>query len=235
MDYYLIPNTLADDGSYIARVVAGKSYTERDLIDLILSERNVVSRPDLEAVMTALKEAMVKVVQAGGILNLSWLKFDYSIKGYFPEVDARLKPDDHRLEINAKAGSLLMDAIAAIKLRRIRTPDFGSRIIRFIDYESKTSNQGLTPGGIFEIVGERLRIGGDQPDKIGLYLRDQDLRKIKVTTLLNNDPSYLSGQLPVDLPPGVYKVVLCTQIGTSGNRFLKEIRTSVSNFDLRVG
>ena len=234
MDYYLIPNTLADDGSYIARVVAGKSYTENDLIDLILSERNMISRPDLECAMAALEEAIVKVVQEGNSLNLSWVKLGYGMKGRFAAIDTKRKPDDHPLEISVKAGSLLADAVAAVKLIRINTPDFGSHMVRFVDYQSQTSNTKLTPGGVFEIIGERLRIDGDQPDEIGLFVCDQNSKKTRVPSLLDNEPSHLSGTLPDDLAPGVYQVVICTQVGTSGNRFLKEARTTVSNFDLTV-
>ena len=234
MDYYLIPNKLADDGSYIARIVAGKSYTESELIDLILSERNILSRPDLECALTALEEAIVKIVQEGNSLNLPWVKLGYGMKGRFATIDTKRNPDDHPLELNVKAGSLLTDAVAEVRLIRIHTPDFGSRIVRFIDYQSQTSNTKLTPGGMFEIIGERLRIAGDQPDEIGLYVRDQNSKKTRVPTLLKNEPACLCGKLPDDLAPGVYQVVICTQVGTSSNRFLKEARTSVSNFNLEV-
>ena len=234
MDYYLIPNTLADDGSYIARVVAGKSYTMDDLIDLILSERNMVSRPDLEAIMATLEDALVRIVQEGNSLNLPWMKLGYGMKGRFEKISTKRNPNDHPLEISVQPGSLLADAVAAVELKRIHTPDFGSQIIRFIDYESQTSNTKLTPGNMFKIIGKRLRIAGDQLDEIGLYVRDRNLKKTKVTKLLNNEPHLLSGQMPDDLAPGVYQLVICTQVGTSGNRFLKEVRTSVSDFDLKV-
>ncbi len=234
MNYYLIPNTLADDGSYIARVVAGKSYTMDDLIDLILSERNLVSKPDLEAIMATLEDAFVKIVQEGNSLNLPWMQMGYGMKGRFAKISTKRNPKDHPLEISIKAGSLLADAVAAIELKRINTPDFGAQITRFIDYESQTSNTKLTPDSMFEIIGKRLRIAGNQTDKIGLYLRDQNSKETKVTKLLTNEPHLLNGKLPADLAPGVYQIVICTQVGTSGNRFLKEVRTSVSDFDLIV-
>ena len=234
MDYYLIPNTLAGDGSYIARVVAGKSYNEHDLIDLILSERNMLSRPDLEASMAAQEEAIIKIVRSGNSLNLPWLKFGYGMKGRFATINEKRNPADHPLELSFRAGSALTDAVAAIKLKRIHAPKFDSRIIRFIDYQSQNSNTQLTPGGMFEIIGERLRIGGDDYGEVGLYLRDQHLQETKVLQLLKNEPTILGGALPADLTPGVYKIVIRTQVGTSGNRFLKEVRTSVSDFDLKV-
>lgn len=234
MDYYLIPNTLAGDGSYIARVVTGKIYTLQDLIDLMLSERNVLSRPDLEAAMTALEEAIVKIVRKGHSIHLPWVSFGYGMKGHFETIGTKRNPDDHPLELNFRAGSRLADAVAAVELRRIHAPDFGARIIRFIDYQSQTSNAKLTPGGMFEIIGERLRVAGDQPGEVGLYLRDRNLKETEVTALLKNEPTVINGSLPADLAPGVYQVVIRTQVGTSGNRFLKEVRTSISDIDLTV-
>ncbi len=234
MNYYLIPNTLADDGSYIARVVSGKVYTQGDLIDLILSERNIISRPDLEAMMAAQEEAIVKIVREGNSLHLPWVRFSYGMKGRFAKIGAKRNPDEHPLELNFQAGSVLKDTVSAVELKRIHAPNFGARMIRFVDYQSQTSNTKLTPNGMFEIIGERLRIGGDQLDEIGLYLRDRNLKETKVSQLLDNEPTHINGKLPADLAPGIYKVVIRTQVGTSGNRFLKEARTSVSNFDLTV-
>ena len=226
MDYYLIPNKLTDDGSYSARIVAGRSYTEDELIDKILSKRNIVSRPDLEGVMAALEEALVEIIEEGNCLNLSWLKLSYGMKGRFDSINTRRNPADHPLEISVNAGSLLADAVSKIRLLRVTTPEFGSRIVRFTDGQSKTSNTLMTPGGVFEITGERLRVDGPQSKDIGLYLQDQDGTETKVEILLRNEPTYLCGQLPTDLPSGTYQLVIKTQVGTSGNRFLKEVHTA---------
>jgi len=234
MDYYLIPNTLADDGSYMARVVAGKSYTSSDLIDRVLSERNLLSRPDLEGAMAALEEAIVRIVQEGNSLNLPWLKLGYAMKGRFEGSYTKRNPENHPLEISVNAGSLLTDALAEIQLNRVHAPDFGARILRLVDHQSQTTNKRLTPGGMFKIVGKRLRVAGDQSDAIGLYLRDQNSKETEVSMILNNEPTQLSGQLPDDLAPGVYQLVIRTQVGTSGNRFLKEVRTSFSHLNLTV-
>ena len=51
---------------------------------------------------------------------------------------------------------------------------------------------------------------------------------------LKNEPAQVSGQLPDNLASGGYHLVIRTQVGTSGNRFLKEVRTSISDLKLEV-
>ena len=92
MKYYTTENKLSSGGAFTARVVTDKTYTEDDLIDKILSKRNIVSRPDLRGVISALKETIVEIVREGSSLNLSWLKMSYSMKGNFASDDAVRDP-----------------------------------------------------------------------------------------------------------------------------------------------
>lgn len=234
MDYYLIPNTLANDGSYIARPVVKGTYTEAELIDKILSKRNIISKPDLEAIIAALKETLAEIIKEGKGLNLPWLKLSYSIKGTFATDDSPRNAIDHPLEITVKAGALLTDTAPKIKLKRIISPDFGPRIGRFTDGISKTVNSQLTPGGIFEIIGERLRIDGNDSSAIGLYLQAQDGTETRIDILMRNDPCCVNGQLPDDLAPGDYKLVLKTQVGANVSRFVSDVREGISAFTLKV-
>jgi uncharacterized protein (TIGR03437 family) len=91
----------------------------------------------------------------------------------------------------------------------------------------------MTPGGVFSIIGERLRIDGRQPGTFGLYLQAEDGTETRVDVLLRNDPAYLSGQLPSTLASGTYQLVVKTQIGAS-NQFVVDVRTSTSSFSLTV-
>jgi hypothetical protein len=69
MKYYTTENKLTNDGSYSARVLANRTYTEDELIDKMLRKRNIVSKPDLRGVMSALKETIVEIVEEGSNLK----------------------------------------------------------------------------------------------------------------------------------------------------------------------
>ena len=233
MKYYTTENKLTNDGSYTARVLVDKTYDEDELIDAILETRNIVSKPDLKGVFAAMRETIIRIVKRGDGLNLSWLKLGYSMRGRFSSQEAVRDPDRQPLEINVNAGAELTDVLPEVSLERITVPDFSLRILRFYDSESNTTNEKATPGEMFTIGGERLRIGGSQSDRVGLYLRDQDGVETKVEKLLKNEPVYISGRLPDTLVSGTYRIVVKTQVG-SNNQLLTELRIGSSNFSLTV-
>jgi hypothetical protein len=234
MKYYTTKNMLTNDGSYIARVVVNKIYTEDEIIDKVLKKRNLVSKPDLRGVMSALKDTFVDIIKEGNGMNLPWMKVSFSMKGNFKAADTQRDPEQNPLEVNLNAGSLLTDALAEVELERMTKPSFGPVITRFFDAGSQTDNSQITPGGMFEIVGERVRIDGPQARTIGLFLSAEDGTETKVEKILRNDPSYLSGTLPDTLPTGKYKIVIKTQVGAGSSGFLTEARVGISEISLTV-
>jgi hypothetical protein len=234
MKYYTTENKLTDDGSYTARVVVNKAYTEDEVIDKLLRKRNIVSKPDLRGVMSALKDTFVDIIREGNGLNLSWLKLSFSMKGSFPTANAQRDPERNPLEINLNPGALLTEVIDEVELERVSKPNFGPFIEEFFDATSRTRNSRITPSEQFEITGERLRIDGRNPDEIGLYLRAEDGTEIKVEKLLRNDPGYISGRMPDVLESGSYKLVVKTQVGVGYANFLSEVRVGISEFSLTV-
>lgn len=233
MRYYTTENKLTNDGSYSARVLASRTYTEDELIDKMLHKRNIVSKPDLRGVISALKETIAEIVEEGSGLNLSWFKLGYSMKGRFNTAETVRDPNKHPLEISLNAGELLTDILERVRLERIIAPDFAPRIVSFIDAVSGTTKSVATPGGIFKVIGERLRIGGRGPKDVGLYLRAEDGTETRVEVLMDNEPGVINGQLPDTLATGDYRLVIKTQIGTN-HQYVNEVRTGTSSFTLTV-
>ena len=233
MRYYITENKLTEDESYNARVLVDKTYTEDELIDAILETRNIVSKPDLKGVFAAMQETILRIVKQGNGLNLSWLKLGYSMKGSFAAPDEVRDPNRHPLEVNVNAGAEITDVLPEIEVERITVPDFSPRMLRFYDAGSKTTNKQATPGKMFKLVGERLRVGGRKSGTYGLYLRSQDGAETKVDELLRNDPRRISGQLPDILASGVYQLILRTQLGHN-SQMLKNVRISTADFSLTV-
>jgi hypothetical protein len=155
------------------------------------------------------------------------------MEGRFETAETVRDPDRHPLKINLNAGDLLNDILDKVRLERIIAPDFSPRIISFTDAISQTTKSVATPGGIFKVTGERLRIGGRRPEEVGLYLRAGDGTETRVEVLLDNEPGVIVGQLPDTLATGSYKLVVKTQVG-SGGQYINEVRTGASLFPLTV-
>ena len=233
MKYYTIENKLTNDGSYNARVMVDRTYTEDELIDRMLQKRNIVSKPDLRGVISALKETLAEIVEEGNNLNLSWFKLGYSMKGRFDAEETVRDPDRNPLEIILNAGEFLTERLEKVRLERILPPNYTPRIVSFTDAVSGTTKSEATPGGTFKVTGDRLRIGGHRPEEIGLYLRAEDDTETKVEVLMDNETKVINGQLPDTLATGDYKLVVKTQLSVS-NHTLSEVRTGTSSFTVTV-
>ena len=81
----------------------------------------------------------------------------------------------------------------------------------FYDFDTDTGDTA-TPGGMFSIFGDKIRVIGDDPS-VGVYFvaGDDTLSEVKVQTVLSvNTVSKLSGVVP-PLNPGSWKIAIRTQ------------------------
>ena len=167
------------------------------------------------------------------IVNTNPSAYSDKEKALRDEAETIRDPDRNPLEINVNAGSELTDILPEVRLERIIAPEFDPRIVSFTDAVSRTTKSIATPGGTFKITGDRLRIGGRNPEDVGLYLRAEDGTETKVEVIMDNDPGVINGQLPDALATGNYKLVVKTQLGTN-SQFVNEVRTGIGKFTLTV-
>jgi hypothetical protein len=97
-------------------------------------------------------------------------------------------------------------------------------------------NEILTPGGMVNIKGSRIRIGGDNPD-VGLFLINQDTQQkvqIPASAIGMNAPSKVMFVAPADLAAGSYLMSIVTQVAGNTTKRLKAPRTVMFNHILTV-
>ena len=99
-------------------------------------------------------------------------------------------------------------------------------------------NLSVTSGQVLEVKGVNLSLKGDDAT-VGIYLQEvgaADSTRIKVATLLNNEPKRLMFMVPAGLVKDkMYQLVHITQAGasTSAGQFLKMPRIAFSNTQLK--
>lgn len=81
MKYYLIENKLTDETNYSARVLTERTINQDELIDKMLSKRNLVSKTDIVAVLNSYYEEIIESIEEGDNINLPLLNIGYSISG----------------------------------------------------------------------------------------------------------------------------------------------------------
>ena len=107
-------------------------------------------------------------------------------------------------------------------------------ITGFYDFDTDTTNDTATVGGLFSLFGDRIRVIGDDPS-IGVYFvaEEDPMSEVKAKTVLSvNTVSKLTGIVP-SLTPGSWKIAVRTQY-SPGSFQLKEPKLIVSDFTISI-
>ncbi|MGG8496850.1 DNA-binding domain-containing protein [Tenacibaculum sp. TC6] len=233
MKYYLIENKLTEETNYLARVLTERTINQEELIEKMLQKRNLVSKTDIVAVLNSFYEEIIEAVEEGDNINLPIVNIGYSISGVFETEEDSFNPDTHKLHVNLNGGKLINEAKSTIPLQRIAPPITTTVINNCKDLVSNTSNTTLTPNGLFELNGIRLKVDGDK-DEVGVYFVAEDATETKVVYIAQNGYKKIIGQIPT-LAAGTYKVRIKTQATANSGQFLKDVRISDSAFTVTVG
>jgi hypothetical protein len=94
-------------------------------------------------------------------------------------------------------------------------PDPLPYIIEIRDIVSETVNDTLTPGGVVQLRGSRLKFLTEQEDN-GIFLINGSGEATKLQVIAENKPARLMAMLPADLPQGTYTVEVRTSYTGSG-------------------
>ena len=93
----------------------------------------------------------------------------------------------------------------------------------FRDVNSGNIDSLITPHGMGEISGYRLKVDPDDPSQ-GVFFTDSDNHELRVTIIGQNRPSLLSFMIPADLPKGRYTLSVRNDKGkgTLANKLIVE-------------
>ena len=221
---WLYPNYLDKGGKFIAR-----AKTERTLgVEQVCAEAVTRGGSDLnydtmvDAVRVYFDEAFYQLADGFSVSNDYFLIYP-KIGGTFDHVDDKADKEKNPVAFGFRNRQKLRDVISRITVEIEGAAESAAFIAEVLDVTSGTTDERLTSGGVLTILGNRIKIDGNDPS-CGLYLvNTADESSIKVTgNMVDNQRNRVSTQLPV-LSPGTYRIRIITQF-TSGRVFLKEPR-----------
>ncbi|WP_421921111.1 DNA-binding domain-containing protein [Marinifilum sp.] len=231
MKYYLKENQLTDENNYAARILTEKSHDLDAIIQLMLEKRNVLSRTDINAVLTAFFQIIEECIRRGENINLPIFNLAYSITGVFDEDTDVFDPEKHQINVNLTNGTQVRDAIEQVQLTKVDSVETDPVISSFIDIATQSKNDKLTKNSLFEIHGKRLKIAGEDAG-IGFFFVAEDGTETKVTQIADNGQKKIVGLIP-DLAIGKYRIRIKTQ-STFGAYTTKGIKETTSKFSLTI-
>jgi hypothetical protein len=148
-------------------------------------------------------------------VNLPVANFLLSIKGVFNGTDDSFDPSRHLIDVSINPPSSLLEKIRKnATVAKEEAKQNVPNLLEYIDYGSEERNSILTPGGIGQIRGHRLKFDADD-DTQGIFFVAEDGAETKSTMVSRNKPADLMFLVPNDLTAGEYTLEVRSNMGTN--------------------
>lgn len=233
MDYFLIENHLTpdpDDRTAIPTNVP--SYNDEQLIARMMKRGTTLTYADLQAAITLYREEHGYVIEEGGAINTGLMQAVPAFKGKFNNAVDSYDPARHKFYYNLTLAQPLKAKTTKLKFNKVQAPATGPVITMVWDSASKQTDGTMTPGGVLDIQGLRLKIFPEVPGN-GVFFVAADGTEYQAEILVENKPSRIIAMIPT-LPQGEYALEVRTNlIGT--NRAGNQLRKAVYRLVMTMG
>ncbi|MDR1198306.1 MAG: DUF4469 domain-containing protein [Prevotellaceae bacterium] len=225
LQYHLVENlmTPAPDDA-MAQVVNLRSYTEEQIAEQMLKRGTLLTKADILAVLEVYREVILDIIADGSSVNTRLFNISPSISGVFNGMADTFDPNRHKIHVNFNRGMDVRSAAAAIKTEKVQVADPVPYIIEVKDTVSGSVNETLTPGGVVQLRGSRLKFITEETDN-GIFLLPESGDEVKITVIVENKPARLIAMLPADLASGTYHLEVRTNYLHSGTQKSKQMKT----------
>jgi len=230
LKYSLIENVLINSqNDYLARTKVSKRYDKDKFIKRLLEKGTLVTETDAVAVLNAIENTIVEILEEGGTLNLPLFNTSFSISGVFNSPHDSFDVKRHKLNINLTKGTLLCSVEKRIMFEKANAIMPQPNIVEVRDTISGKVNKILTSGGIVEVRGYNIKIAGDDP-ACGLWFVGNG-SVVKADRLAVNKPTTVIATIP-HLAEGEYQLKVITQ--SSPSKILKKPKVFLYPILLKV-
>jgi hypothetical protein len=232
----LYPNYLPGvQGAYIARTDNEASLSIEQVCAALKNRGGFTGSYDdlVEHVRQFLDETAYQLCD-GFAVNTGYYSLHPNVGGTFDKVTEGHDSGKHPVTFRFRTRAPLRSLAEHIQIEVDGLADVQGYIDEFIDVTTESANEALTPGGMFNISGHKIKVEGDKPE-VGVYFvsaADPGTRTKVEGRLAENTASRLIGMIPA-LAAGAYRLEIVTQY-TTGSAFLKEPRTFTFAGDLTV-
>ncbi len=230
INYVLRENSLTPDpNDYTALVQPTATAGLEDVIERMMRRGSTVGKADILSVLEDYHATIEDMVLEGMNVNTPAANFATSIKGIFSGHTDSFDPGRHRLRATLSPGKRLRRAIReraqAVKQAAVRpTPN----PLEYTDLNSGQRNSVLTPGGMGQVVGYRLKFDPADANQ-GIFFVAEDGGATRVEMVGHNKPGKLVFLVPADLASGDYTLEVRTVL-----RQRKDVRPGALSATLTV-
>ena len=222
------------EGQYCARIASEAALGVKEVCAALKQRGGFTGSYEDAVTITRLvmQEVMYQLCD-GYAVNLDYFSIHPAVGGFFNSLNEEADRERHPVRFRFRTRKPMRKLSQYIEIE-VMQADTGGSITTFVDFESSSDNAAATPGGLFLLAGNRVKIRGSSPE-CGLYfvpINEPEARFKASGVFTSNTSHKITGRIPA-LPPGEYALEIKTQ-HTTGKIDLKEPRTVRSRFTLRV-
>ena len=170
----------------------------------------------------------------GYSVNMGYFSVHPDIRDVFNSVDEERSGESPPVTFNFRIGAKLDKLARQTAVDITGLAESNAFIDKFIDFQENITNSLYTPGDLFTISGNKIKVAGDNPG-CGVYFVpvENPNEAIKVTRLEENSHSRITGVAPITKYTH-NKIEIVTQYTGSPDSFLKLPRTITSGFTVEA-
>jgi hypothetical protein len=171
----------------------------------------------------------------GFSVNTPYFTASPQIKGVFEDEEDRFDRERHSLLCAFRQGTLLRKNLETVKVDVLGKPRNVLSILQVEDVKSQSVNHFITPRGFLHILGEKLKVAGEDP-RNGVYFTNIQTGVETKTDSLDIAKNLLKriSLIVPPLEPGEYRLGITTQYSSNKRQTLKEPHTAMFHHILNV-
>jgi hypothetical protein len=228
----LYPNYLPEvEGAYIARTDNEALLSIEQVCAAMTNSGGFTGDyEDLAVYIRQFFDEAAYLLCDGYAINMRYFSLHPNVGGTFNSVNEPYDSKKHPVTFRFRTRSALRRLVKHIAIDIEGLANCSSWIDEFIDTDKDSTNTLYAPGNQFVLLGNKIRVEGDDP-ACGVYFVPvvDPSKAVKVTRIAENNPSKIIGIAP-KTQYKYNKIEIRTQFESSYIKFLKKVRVITSGF-----
>jgi len=204
IEYVLSPSRLstAQPGAHVARVLRSSTSNLDEVLEVMAQQGCTMFKADILAVLEAYHSAVEFLLRGGHSVNTPGIRYRTSIGGLFSGSDDAYDPARHEVRVHVLPGKRLLQALEHTPCAKLESNRPLPHPEHYTDIGSGQPDGPLTPGGVGQLSGFRLRFDPSDPEQ-GVFFIAPAGTATRVETMVKNRLRELIFVVPA-LPAGPY-------------------------------
>ena len=225
LHYHTIDNLMTPaPGDYMAQTANVRTYDDAQVVEQMLRRGTTLAKADLIAANQLRNEVILDLLADGASVNTGICIMAPSISGVFRGAGDSFDASRHRININIYPTAATRETAKKIKVQKVQVADPSPYIVEVKDAVSGTANETLTPGGILELRGSRLKFVAENHTN-GIFLIPESGDEIRIEVVAENKPARLMALIPLNITQGSYHVEVRTTFSQGNAKESKQLKT----------